>query len=305
MIHVSRVVKRYPGVTALDEVSLEVAQGEFFGLLGPNGAGKTTLMHLLVGYRDPDSGELAIAGKPVGTDGNAAKMSIGFVPQSLALYDDLSAMENLEVFGGLYLLPRRLLRERALALLESVQLTERRRDKVATFSGGMKRRLNLAAALLHDPHILLCDEPTVGVDPQSRNAIFEYLEKLNEEGKTIVYTTHYMEEVERLCTRLAILDLGRVIAEGTVTDILGRLPFDECISINKIPAMVELAPRLQEFGTLADEESRWEFRLAPGKSLSAFFAVLERNGIDQKQVELRRPTLEQVFLHLTGRRLRD
>jgi ABC-2 type transport system ATP-binding protein len=210
MIQIKNVTKRFPTVTALDNISLTIREKEFFGLLGPNGAGKTTLMNLLVGYLNLDDGEILIAGEKVTQDGLQTRKNIGLVPQSLALYDDISAEANLEIFGSFFHIEKKLLKERIKEMLESVQLYDRRKDKVKTFSGGMKRRLNLISSLLHDPPLLLCDEPTVGVDPQSRNAIFDYLQMLNQQGKTIVYTTHYMEEAERLCNRIAIIDSGKI-----------------------------------------------------------------------------------------------
>jgi len=305
MIQVRNVTKTFPGVVALDNVSFEIQSGEFFGLLGPNGAGKSTLMNLLVGYRDPDSGETIIDGQRVTQGGLDTRMSIGLVPQSLALYEEISAQENLEIFGSFYHIERRTLREKIKEQLEAVQLYDRRKDKVETFSGGMKRRLNLVASLLHDPAILLCDEPTVGVDPQSRNAIFEFLQKLNREGKTIVYTTHYMEEVERLCNRIAIIDFGKVIAGGTIEEVLQKLPFEESIFITRNRQTVEKIGLFREMGSLIDEESYWELKLRSGIRLSEFFELAERNGVSNAAIELRKPTLEAVFLHLTGRRLRD
>ena len=197
------------------------------------------------------------------------------------------------------------MRERIRERLDSVQLYDRRNHKVATFSGGMKRRLNLIASLLHDPTILLCDEPTVGVDPQSRNAIFDYLAMLNDQGKTIVYTTHYMEEVERLCKRIAIIDFGKVIAEGTIDEVLQKLPFEESVFITKNPATIERLPLFRQCGALIDENDHFELKLKQGYLLSDFFSMLEQNGISAKLIELRKPTLEAVFLHLTGRSLRD
>src|SRR5437879_8073539 len=218
MIEIRNLTKKFPTVTALDQISFTVAEKEFFGLLGPNGAGKSTLMNLLVGYLDPDEGEILVGGRSASAED--ARRSLGFIPQSLALYDDLSALDNLEIFGSFYRLDKRKLAKTIGEQLHSVQLYDRRKDKVKTFSGGMKRRLNLIAGLLHDPDILLCDEPTVGVNPQSRNAIFEYLTGLNRQGKTIIYTTHYMEEAERLCGRIAIIDSGRIIADGTLDELL-------------------------------------------------------------------------------------
>ena len=305
MIQVINITKKYPGVTALDNVSLQVQDGEFFGLLGPNGAGKSTLMGLLVGYNEADEGEIVINGTRVRQDGAASRMDVGLVPQSIALYDDISAEANLEIFGSLFGLERSLLRQRVKERLDAVELYDRRKDKVGAFSGGMKRRLNLAAGLLHNPSVLLCDEPTVGVDPQSRNAIFDYLLKLNAEGKTIVYTTHYMEEVERLCSRIAIIDSGKLIAGGTLKEVLQLLPFEESVFIAKTPATLKASHLLQKFGSLIDEGDSWELKLNGGRRLSEFFAILEANNISAASIELRKPTLEAVFLHLTGRRLRD
>jgi ABC-2 type transport system ATP-binding protein len=198
MIDVRQITKKFASVTALDEVTLSVQDREFFGLLGPNGAGKTTLMNLLVGYINPDSGTISIDGNNITGKNLEIRKKIGFIPQSLALYDELTAQDNLEIFGQMFGMPGKLLKERIADQLGAVGLYERRKDRVKTFSGGMKRRLNMIASLLHDPAILLCDEPTVGVDPQSRNAIFDFLISLNRQGKTIIYTTHYMEEAESL-----------------------------------------------------------------------------------------------------------
>lgn len=305
MIHVQNVTKTFPGVVALDNVSFSVQSGEFFGLLGPNGAGKSTLMNLLVGYRDPDRGQISINGNRVTQAGLDTRIAVGLVPQTLALYEEISAQENLEIFGSLYHIERKKLRNKIKDMLESVQLYDRRKDRVETFSGGMKRRLNLVASLLHEPELLLCDEPTVGVDPQSRNAIFDFLQKLNRDGKTIVYTTHYMEEVERLCSRIAIIDFGKVIAEGTIDEVLQKLPFEESIFITRDPRSSEHIGLFRNLGVLIDEENRWELKLLPGTRLSEFFELAEKNGIPPSSIELHRPTLEAVFLHLTGRRLRD
>ncbi len=305
VIAVSHITKKFPTVTALDGVSLEVRDKEFFGLLGPNGAGKTTLMNLLVGYLDPDGGEIRIGSKLVTRDSLASRRNIGLVPQSLALYDDISAEDNLEIFGSLYDMERRALKDRIAELLESVGLFDRRKDRVKTFSGGMKRRLNLIASLLHRPPVLLCDEPTVGVDPQSRNAIFEYLRKLNGEGTTIVYTTHYMEEAERLCDRIGIIDAGRIISMGTVEELLELLPFEETVAIARNSFSPDKREVLEQFGRLTEEEDHWELEPGKGFRMSEFFLALERHDISYKSVGLRRPTLEALFLHLTGRNLRD
>src|ERR1019366_10735936 len=198
MLSLRSVTKRYGALTALDGVSLDISRGEFFGLLGPNGAGKSTLMSLAAGLRSPDGGALTLDGIVVTPADPKTRVSLGLVPQSIALYDELSAELNLRTFGQLYGLHGAVLRERIAEALEAVGLADRRRDQVKTYSGGMKRRLNLVAALLHRPELLLCDEPTVGIDPQSRNAIFDYLAQRNRDGLTIIYSTHYMEEATRL-----------------------------------------------------------------------------------------------------------
>lgn len=305
MIRIRHLTKRFPTVTALDSISLDIGKGEFFGLLGPNGAGKSTLMNLLVGYLDPSGGEIVIDGERVTRDNLNSRRTIGLVPQSLALYDELSAQENLEIFGSFYLIEKKTLKTRIMERLQAVQLYERRKDKVQTFSGGMKRRLNLIASLLHDPPLLLCDEPTVGVDPQSRNAIFEYLQSLNRDGTTIVYTTHYMEEVERLCSRIAIIDGGKVIAEGTLDALLERLPGEASISIAKVPGTSGSAALFAKFGTLVEGSDRFELKPDAAFRLSEFFAAMEQHGIGAQHVGLHKPTLESVFLSLTGRSLRD
>jgi ABC-2 type transport system ATP-binding protein len=305
MIQIKNVTKRFATVTALDNVSLTIREKEFFGLLGPNGAGKTTLMNLLVGYLNLDDGQIVIAGEKVTQDGLQTRKNIGLVPQSLALYDDISAEANLEIFGSFFHIEKKLLKERIKEMLESVQLYDRRKDKVKTFSGGMKRRLNLISSLLHDPPLLLCDEPTVGVDPQSRNAIFDYLQMLNQQGKTIVYTTHYMEEAERLCNRIAIIDAGKIVVEGTLDQLLEKLSYQESISILRNPTTTEKIDIFRQFGTLIDENDHYELKPKEGFQFSAFFSAIEQNGISYKLVEMHKPTLEALFLHLTGRRLRD
>ena len=305
MINIQQITKIFPKVTALDAVTLEVKQQEFFGLLGPNGAGKTTLMNLLVGYINPDSGTITIDGGNVTQESLEIRKKIGFVPQSISLYDELSAQENLEVFGQMFDIPRKLLKTRIEEQLNAVELYERRKDKVKSFSGGMKRRLNIIASLLHDPKVLLCDEPTVGVDPQSRNAIFDFLTYLNKQGKTIIYTTHYMEEAERLCSRIGIIDHGKIIALGTIDDLLEQLKYEETIAIIKNISTEKNRSIFERFGTLIEEDDHYELKPAEGFLLSEFFAGIEQQGIKYSWVELHRPTLEALFLQLTGRRLRD
>ena len=305
MISIKNVTKKFSSVTALDNISLEIQKKEIFGLLGPNGAGKSTLMNLLIGYLDADEGELVVAGEKVTRNNLESRKKIGLVPQSIALYDDISAQENLEIFGSFFGIRKNLLRALIAENLNRVELYDRRKDKVKGFSGGMKRRLNIAASLLHDPEILLCDEPTVGVDPQSRNAIFDYLEKLNDEGKTIIYTTHYMEEAERLCSRIAIIDHGKIIAAGTLDELLLLLPYEQTILISKNQLTEHKKDLFSKFGDLLNDQEKYELKPNDKLKLSDFFKTMEDNGIGYNFIDVNKPSLEALFLHLTGRRLRD
>jgi ABC-2 type transport system ATP-binding protein len=223
MLTVTHLRKSFGTVLAVNDVSFSLASGQILGLLGPNGAGKTTTVSMVAGLLTPDRGDVLVAGQRLAGDTDPSKRRIGLVPQDLALYDELSARDNLRFFGALYSLTGRALDTAIDRVLRLVGLADRARDAVKTFSGGMKRRLNLAAGLLHDPDILLLDEPTVGVDPQSRNAIFDNLEVLKAEGKALLYTTHYMEEVERLADRIVIVDHGTVVADDTLAGLRSRV----------------------------------------------------------------------------------
>ena len=305
MLNLDHVTKRYGALTALADVSLTIARGEFFGLLGPNGAGKSTLMSLVAGLRAADAGVLTLDGVALTTADPAGRRALGLVPQHIALYLELSADQNLRIFGELYGLRGAELRRRMDEALGAVQLTDRRKDQVKTFSGGMQRRLNLAAALLHRPKLLLCDEPTVGVDPQSRNAIFEYLEQLNREGLTIIYSTHYMEEATRLCSRIGIIDHGKILALGTLDELLTRLPFEEEIRFPASDATAPLAAQLTAFGELLTLDGTHRFRLRSDYRLSAFFTLAESLALPARLFTSQRPTLEALFLDLTGRTIRE
>jgi ABC-2 type transport system ATP-binding protein len=272
-----RLRKSYGALTAVSDVSFEVAAGEIVGLLGPNGAGKSTTVGLIAGLSKPDTGEVRINGAVLAGDTDPNKRTIGLVPQDLALFEELSARENLLFFGSLYGMGGAALDAAIASGLDFVGLAERARDRVKTFSGGMKRRLNLAAGLLHDPLLVLLDEPTVGIDPQSRNAIFDNLEALRARGKALVYTTHYMEEAERLCDRIVIIDHGRVIASDTVRGLYGLLPASRRVTV--------------------------ELREAPTESVLAGLRGMP--AVQSLEVIGARGDLETVFLTLTGRKLRD
>ena len=305
MLAVTSASKRFGSQIAVDNLSLEVRRGDFFGLLGPNGAGKSTLMSMIAGLRAPDSGSIAVNGRTIAPSAPKARSQLGLVPQNLALYVELSAEQNLTIFGGLYGLAGATLRARVERALEAVRLNERRKDRVKEFSGGMQRRLNLAAALLHEPALLLCDEPTVGVDPQSRNAIFDFLEEQNRRGLTIIYSTHYMEEAERLCNRIGIIDRGRILAEGSLDSLLETLPFDEEVRFPMTEATEPLAAAIEAEGTVTRVTEEFRFRPRTGFKLSRFYALSEALGLPTRLFTTQRPTLEAVFLELTGRTLRE
>ncbi len=281
MLRLSNLRKRYGDTVALDGLSLTVRRGEILGLLGPNGAGKTTAVHVAVGLLAPDTGEVSIEG--LGSPRTPeVRRHIGVAPQALALYDALSSEENLRFFGRVYGLRGRALVDRVAWALDFASLSDRRRDRVAQLSGGMKRRLNLAAALIHDPDLILLDEPTVGVDPQSRNAILERIGELRRLGRTIVYTTHYMEEAARLCDRVAVVDHGRLLALGSVDELVMQHG-GEPVLVARVDGVERRVQAPDPAAELA--------RLAAGGHVDLF--------------RVERADLEQVFLRLTGRRLRD
>ena len=236
---------------------------------------------------------------------SAARRVLGLVPQTIALFPELTADENLRIFGELQGLRGAELQTRIDEAFAAAQLIDRRRSLVKTFSGGMQRRLNLVAALLHRPKLLLCDEPTVGVDPQSRNAIFEHLQQLNRTGVTIIYSTHYMEEAERLCSRIGIIDHGKILALGTLDELLVQLPFEDEITFPVDPATAALAARLTSEGEITAVDGTHRFRPRTGYPLSAFFTLTESLNLPPRLFVSQRPTLEALFLHLTGRTLRD
>lgn len=281
MIQLDSVRKNYGPQRAVDDLSLQVRQGEIFGLLGPNGAGKTTAMLMTAGLLRPDAGQVFVLDSGQPTDPKV-RARIGVAPQQLSLYEELTAEENLRLFGTLYGLSGAALRRRTAEVLDLVQLSSRSREAVQKFSGGMKRRLNIAVALVHDPELLILDEPTVGVDPQSRNAIFDSIEQLRDDGRTVLYCTHYMEEAERLCDRVAILDDGRLLALDSVAGLVSRYARTTVIVLE----------------TDAGEE-----RIEVEDPLQVLPELLGRDGV--RGIRVDRPDLEAVFLALTGRSLRD
>jgi ABC-2 type transport system ATP-binding protein len=307
VVEVKDLRKRYDNVVALNGVSFQVNDGEVFGLLGPNGAGKTTLLSILSCLLSPTVGEARIVGRKVTPTDKELRRHIGIVPQEVALYGELTARENLAFFGQLYGLTGDGLRRRVGQVLNAVGLADRADSRVDTFSGGMKRRLNLGAALVHGPRLLLLDEPTVGVDPQSRNHIFEEVRRLNAGGVTVVYTSHYMEEVQALCTRVGIMDHGRLIACDTLPGLLQKMPGLIRFRVQ------ELTPALQDwFGRMADvrfverDGAALELECRDVKTaLVRLVTALTEMKVELTALETEEPNLERVFLHLTGRELRD
>jgi ABC-2 type transport system ATP-binding protein len=306
-LEVLDVSKRYGPTLALDGVRFDVREGEVFGLLGPNGAGKTTLLSIVSCLLGPTSGEVCLLGRPVVPGDREVRRLIGVVPQELALYGDLTAYENLYFFGELYGVHGAELRRRVGQILVAIGLEDKAGERVRTFSGGMKRRLNLGIALVHRPRLLLLDEPTVGVDPQSRNHIFEEVRRLNAEGMTLVYTSHYMEEVQALCSRIGIMDCGRLAACDTLPRLLQTLP--GAIRFRVSPMTPGLRERLKKWpdALLCERENRLlELECSDVKlALVELMRLLQQERAELVHLEIEEPNLERVFLHLTGRQLRD
>jgi ABC-2 type transport system ATP-binding protein len=301
--------KTFGDNAAVKGVGFHIAEGETYGLLGPNGAGKTTTISMVTGLLERDAGEVTIDGEALTTTSVAAKRAIGLVPQDLAIYPDLTAKENLIFFGKLYEMSGSELKGRVAEVLEIIGLTDRADDRTDEYSGGMKRRLNIGLGLLHKPRLLLLDEPTVGVDPQSRNAILESVENLSGEGMAVLYTTHYMEEAERLCDRVGIIDLGEIKAEGTRRELVQMVgqrdrirlqasgTTDQAVrALAAIPAVHEAGVRDGGIEMLVDDADRW---------LAEILTKVGESGVAVTSVDVDEPNLESVFLHLTGRALRD
>jgi ABC-2 type transport system ATP-binding protein len=303
------LVKRFGDRVAVDGVGFEIRTGETYGLLGPNGAGKTTTISMICGILGRDAGDVVVAGQPIEVASTAAKGAIGYVPQDLAIYPDLTALENLLFFGRLYGLGGQDLRKRADEILEIIDLRDRARERTESYSGGMKRRLNIGIGLLHAPKLLVLDEPTVGVDPQSRNAILSSVEALSAEGMGILYTTHYMEEAERLCDRVGIIDLGHVIAEGTrreLVALVGGVDRVTLLATGELAAAAAAARRLEGVHEATAHDGGLDLLVSNARSiLPRLLQDISVDGVSIRSVEVIEPDLEAVFLHLTGKALRD
>ena len=313
IVAVDSLVKRFGDFVAVDDVSFDIAEGEIFGLLGPNGAGKTTAISMISCLLTPDEGDVRVDGHSVRSESAAVRRVLGIVPQEIALYPTLTAAENLRFWGKMYGLLGKGLNDAVEYGLAMAGLEDRAKDRVETFSGGMKRRINIAAGILHRPRMLLMDEPTVGIDPQSRNHILDTVRQLNREGMTVIYTSHYMEEVEALCDRIAIVDHGKLIAQGTLPELQALVGDEDRIRV-----------QLAETASEATTVDLAAIRLIPGISraeqidgaievlaaqagpvLAGIVSTVAAAGDHVRSIEVVEPDLESVFLHLTGRGLRD
>ncbi|WP_019156514.1 daunorubicin resistance protein DrrA family ABC transporter ATP-binding protein [Robertmurraya massiliosenegalensis] len=310
MLETINLSKTYKDKKAVDEVNLYLNEGESVGLLGPNGAGKSTTISMISSLLKPTSGDVVFEEKSIIKNPTEIRKVLGVVPQEIALYEELSAYENLKFFGEIYKVDKGVLEKRIQEVLEMVGLENRQKEVIKTFSGGMKRRINIAAALLHQPKILILDEPTVGIDPQSRNHILETVRNLNEQyGTSILYTSHYMEEVEQLCDRVYIMDHGKIVASGSKSELLSILSNDDTIQVQLSKESEELLNtiRMMKDVRQVDETSNG-LRIIVKKGshlLSDVVHAAEKVGIQITHFQMEIPSLEDVFLHLTGKSLRD
>lgn len=308
LLKVEGLCKSFGANRAVNSVTFSVREGELYGLLGPNGAGKTTTISMISGLLAPNAGQVIVAGKPFASDPQAAKRLMGVVPQELALYEELSGRDNLEFWGRIAGLCARDARLRATKLLEALSLADRAREAVKTYSGGMKRRINLGCALLHEPRLLLLDEPTVGIDPQARQNILEFIRGLRATGTAILYTTHYLEEAEALCDRIGIIDHGEVLAEGTLSELQDRLGGDRVFVLDA--DLKESAPEqwngfTQRFRVIKKTDRQISVTAIRLRDPAECFKELLALPVRVENVALKRPSLNDVFLQLTGRDLRE
>lgn len=309
ILQIEGLVKMFGDVAAVDKVNLSIEEGEIFGLLGPNGAGKSTIINIIAGLLNMNSGSIEVLGQNISKHGLDIKRNLGVVPQDIAIYEDLSAFENVKFFASLYGLKGKELRERAEEALDFVGLKDKLKGLPKEFSGGMKRRLNIACAIAHRPKLIIMDEPTVGIDPQSRNHILQSVKRLNEMGCTIIYTSHYMEEVEEICTMVAIMDHGKVIAEGTKEELKSIITDSNTVSITVSDASKVREEKLKEIqGVKTVEIDENTIKISSEKELNNLDKLIlyfTSSKINIKNIESKVPDLETVFLTLTGRKLRD
>ena len=308
MLIAKNLSKSYNDVQALSNVSLSIKEGELYGMLGPNGAGKTTTISILSSLLKPDGGEVLYQDKSLYKNTSDCKKIIGVVPQEIALYEDLTAIENLKFWGTLYGIKGKQLQSKTDELLDFLGLSDRKNHKIKTYSGGMKRRINIAAALLHDPKIVFMDEPTVGIDPQSRNLIFEVIEELHSRGLTMIYTTHYMEEAERLCDRIGIIDEGRIITEGSLDELKKASSVKEEIQVKFTnPQKTDLVSMSNHFnGQLSIQDNQMILSTSKTNTdLPELIQLCTNANLQLEKLDVRSLSLESIFLELTGKSLRD
>lgn len=309
VIEVQDLVKRYKSLLALDHLSLEVNQGDIFGLLGPNGSGKTTLINCMLALLHYDAGQINIFGQPMTPAAYELKQQIGLVPQNPTVYNELTVYENIDYFASLYVSDKSKRRQLVEEAIDFVQLADFRKTLPQKLSGGLLRRLNLACGIAHKPRLLFLDEPTVAVDPQSRNRILEGIKELNQQGTTVVYTTHYMEEVEMICNRLAILDHGKLLQSGSSDEIISMSSIGETISVQIFDLSEELFKRFREDPAVSSasyQNGLLSLSIKNGQSyLLTLLETLEQAGLEPMNISSKRPTLNDVFLEITGKELRD
>ncbi|WP_291578195.1 ABC transporter ATP-binding protein [Clostridium sp. UBA6640] len=309
IIEVKNISKRFNDKLVLDNISYEVKEGEIFGFIGPNGAGKSTLINIMTSLLTPDNGTIEICGYDILREPIKAKECMGYVPQELALMEDLNAYDNLEFFGALYGLKGKLLKERIVEALKVTGLEETRKQKVKKFSGGMKRRLNIAVSILHHPKVLILDEPTVGVDPQSRNHIFSFIKNICKEwGTTVIYTSHYMEEIEELCKRVFIIDLGKEVSYGDREEIKASAFSNNKVIIETQEISGETIMKLKDvegIDKVSDKDNVLTLTIDSKFKVASVLSLLEKESVNIKKISYEEAKLEDVFLSLTGKTLRD
>ncbi|MBU3207144.1 ABC transporter ATP-binding protein [Clostridium algidicarnis] len=309
IVQVENLIKRYDNMLAIDNLSLDIREGDIFGLLGPNGAGKTTLINSMLGLTKVDSGSIKIFGKDIKEHEMYVKKNIGIVPQEIALYEDLTAYENLMFFGRLYGLRGESLKEAVESAFEFTAIEGRKNEIVKQYSGGMQRRLNIACAIVHKPKLVIMDEPTVGIDPQSRNQILNSIKVLRDNGATIIYTSHYMEEVESICNDVAIMDKGRIIAKGSKEELKDFVYTEEKIIIRLSAVSFTLVNNIKAIKGIKEcevEENLLNITSEKNKvGISSILTIIEQSGVEILGVNIEKPTLESVFITLTGRKIRD
>ena len=310
MLEVTTLKKNYGEFTAVDGISLHIDKGEVVGLLGPNGAGKSTTISMIATLFKPSSGEILFEGENIVKNPKVIQPFIGYVPQEIALYETLSGYENLKYFGALYGLSGKVLKEQIQRISEIIGIGDRLKDRVSTYSGGMKRRINIGVGLLHNPKLVIMDEPTVGIDPQSRNHILETVNKLKSEGTSVLYTSHYMEEVEAICERIYIMDHGKIIAEGTQESLLEQSKIQSGMKLKFEKPVSKIIDQIKTINWVTQVQMLDEYEVSVrssgnGNSHKDILNALMAMDLGLVSFDIQKPDLEQVFLHMTGRGLRD